>query len=142
MKRIALFAGLIALAMSGLACNEGPEELAPPDLAAASDLAIAHDLAMPDLLGPSCGKIVLCILQCGVTNISCDQACVAGAQTAAIQQAGALALCAAQNCLQSDGGVSFGSNPSDLLGIINCLQQSCPNEVNSCSDLPFVSPTM
>ncbi|HEY7957229.1 MAG: hypothetical protein ACHQ17_00460 [Polyangia bacterium] len=138
MKKIALAFGLVVLA-SGLACNEGHEELAPPDLAAQSDLAPARDLSMPDLLGPSCGKIILCILQCGVTNVQCDQTCVAGAQPAAIEQAGALALCAAQNCLQSDGGLSLGGgNPSDLLGIISCLQQSCPNEVNSCSDLPFV----
>src|SRR6185503_13228801 len=109
MKRRALSLGIIcALALSAAACNEGHDEMAMPDLAAKSDLSAPLDLAAPDLAGPSCGAIVLCIFQCGVTNIQCDQTCVAGAQPKAIQEAGALALCAAQNCLSTDAGSGLG----------------------------------
>lgn len=129
----------IALALALGACNEGNSEMMMPDLAVHADLSVPRDLAMPDLAGPTCGSIVLCIFKCGVTDLQCDQTCVAGAQPKAIQEAGALALCAAQNCLGGDAGAGLGSGPAGMLGILNCLEQSCGNEVNSCDGLPFVS---
>lgn len=128
MKRLCLLAALCALGCS----EEGPGMHAP-DMTAQADLSTVRDLSMPDLSTPSCGQIILCVFQCGVTNITCDQGCVTNAQPQAIQEAGALVLCAAQNCLLTDGGV----NPSDMLSLLSCIEQQCPNEVNGCEGLPF-----
>jgi hypothetical protein len=123
-------------------CSEGHDDLSgTPDLAMAADAGETPDLSDFDLLGPSCGKIVICIFTCGVTDLTCDQTCVAGAQPAAIQQAGALTLCAAQNCLGGLGG-DGGVNPNNMLAIIACLEQMCPKQINACQDLPFAAPQM
>ena len=130
MNRLVLLASLV-VALAG--CNQGHDELAVADLAAASDSGVA-DLSAPDMSGPTCGHIVVCIITCGVTDFQCDQTCVAGAQPAAIQQAGALTLCAAQNCLQGlvgDGGTS------SMFAILQCLEQKCAMQVNGCEGLPF-----
>jgi hypothetical protein len=111
------------------------------DLAVVEDQGGADDLSMPDLKGPSCGQIVLCLFKCGFTNLTCDQMCTAGAQPTAIQESTALGLCTAQNCLSTLTG-SADAGAAGMLAVIGCIEKACPMQVNSCEDLPFVAPTM
>jgi hypothetical protein len=127
-------AAIVAALLLGGACNQGGELANPIDFGAGADdlMSVAPpDLAgTADLAGPTCGHIVQCVIQCGLTDLTCDQTCFQGAQPEALQQAGALVLCAAQNCLQAqpDGG-------SGMLGMIQCLLQNCGTEVADCQGL-------
>jgi hypothetical protein len=60
-------------------------------------------------------------------NLSCLPGCIQNAPPAAQQQAIALGLCAAQSCLQNDGG--------SMLQIFQCLTQSCPTQLAACGGL-------
>ena len=133
-------AALVALAVVG--CSRQGHDDEAPDLAVAADLSVAPDLAMPDLKGPSCGQIFLCLLQqCQLTNLMCDQMCFQGAQPQALEQVGALAICAGINCLQGalgDGGLGGGGiGGAAFLQVIQCIESKCPNQTNACEDLPF-----
>jgi hypothetical protein len=125
---------LVALLLA-LGCSEGHDELSLGDMTAVDDLSqlAADDSGMPDMFSPQCGDIVRCLVTCGLTNITCDQMCVTGASPSAIQSAGALAVCAATNCLNLDGGLSTGG--VNQLGIFMCLTQKCKTEVAMCPNL-------
>lgn len=113
------------------ACHQGnglglPDLQAPPDLAPPADLSPA-----PDLLPPkTCGEIVGCAIMCGTSNLTCLGGCFNGASPQAIQEAGALVLCAGQNCL-GDGGVGGGG----MFGIFQCLSDKCPMQLSGCEGL-------
>ena len=130
--------------MLGLfACSEGHDQfLHAPDLGPSTDAAEAQlDLTPVDLMGPDCGQIMICVLQqCALTNLTCDQACVAGAQPAALQQSGALILCAATNCLAGLAGGDGGAGIGGMLAIISCIETKCPMQTNACEGLPFAAP--
>lgn len=93
----------------------------------AADMSVVSDLAM----APSCGKIVLCIIQCGLGKIECSAQCAAGANATEAMKAGKLALCAALNCAGGDAGTGFPA-------ILTCLLTSCKSEVTGCDGLPFL----
>ncbi len=122
---------LLAAALVVAACHEGnglggPDFAIPPDLAPPADLLPPADLTPP----LTCGQIVGCALMCGTSNLTCLGGCFNGASPQAIQQAGALVLCAGQNCL-GDGGISGGGQ----FGIFQCLQQKCPSQLSGCQGL-------
>ena len=96
------------------------------------------------LTGPSCGEMVTCVLQCGLTNLSCSQGCFQGAKTDQITAAGALVLCAATNCLLGgDGGIGglggLGGGGGGLGGgtleLVTCMATSCQQELSDCGGL-------
>jgi hypothetical protein len=125
---------LLSTALLGLlvvSCSEGHDELKLGDMTAADDLAESSmdDMSMPDMKTLQCGEIVRCLITCGFTDLQCDQTCVTGADPMAIQEAGQLALCAATNCLNLDGGTG------NQLAIFMCLTQQCQSEVAMCPNL-------
>lgn len=129
---------LLALALAALGCNEGNElassgfDLAQPGDGGGSAADGASDLGAPDLASRTCGQIVSCVVQCGVGNLTCDPMCIQGADPTAIAQAGALTLCAVQNCISfTDGGAGGGG----MLGIFQCLIANCQMQVANCSGL-------
>jgi hypothetical protein len=124
---------LLLAALVVAACSEGNDELKLGDLSTGDDMMSMQpdDLGMPDMYTPQCGDIVRCLVTCGITNIACDQMCVTGADPMAIQAAGALALCAATNCLNLDGGISGGNQ----LAIFTCLFKQCQSQVAMCPNL-------
>jgi hypothetical protein len=141
----------LALALAAAGCNEG-NEIATGDFdlgaqsadGAAPDGAAKTDLAAHDMQAKSCGQIVSCVIQCGLTNLTCDPMCIQGADPTAIQQAGALTLCAVQNCLLTggDGGAGglgglggLGGGGGGTAGIFQCLLDNCGTEVSGCSGL-------
>lgn len=124
--------GLVAAALLlAAACHEG-NGLGGPDLAPPVDLAPPSDLLPPpDLVPPpNCGQIVGCAIMCGTSNLTCLGGCFQNAPPQAIQEAGALVLCAGQNCL-GDGGVGGGN----MLGIFQCLADKCPMQLSGCEGL-------
>lgn len=132
---IALACVALAACDQGNALSTGAVDFAQADGGGAvGDLAPPPDLTPVDLAEKSCGQIVSCVVQCGLTNLACDQMCVTGASPAAIQQAGALTLCAAQNCLAgqfTDGGMGGGGTA----GIFECLLSNCGSQVGMCQGL-------
>jgi hypothetical protein len=129
MRRRLLSAALLLLL--GASCSEGHDELKMGDMTAVDDMAESSmdDMSMPDMMVLSCGEIVRCIVTCGLTNLTCDQMCFTGADATSIQEAGALALCAATNCLNLDGGTG------NQLQIFMCLTQKCQSQVSMCPNL-------
>jgi len=128
----------LALLVGG--CSEGTDALknGPADLAEPADLSLdERDLSVADLKGPSCGEVVICLAQCGFTNLQCDQMCTVGAQPAAAQQAGALAVCTALNCLGSLAGQDGGGGLGGMFAIIACMTSKCSMQVNACEGFPF-----
>jgi len=117
---------LVALAVVLAACHQGNGLGGPP----VEDMAQIEDLTPPpDLLpGPTCGKIVACVLGCGMMNLLCLPGCVQNAPPMAQQQAFTLVACAAQNCLQGGAG-------GNMFQIFQCLAQKCPTEVQGCQGL-------
>ena len=89
-----------------------------------SDMTVVADLAA----GPSCGKIVLCIVQCGLDNTECDAKCPAGANATEAAKAATLALCAALQCAGGDAGTGVPA-------ILGCLISKCQKEVLGCDGL-------
>jgi hypothetical protein len=86
---------------------------------------------MPDLyVGPSCGKIIFCVAECGVSNLTCSANCFQGATPAESIKAGAIALCAAEHCVGGDGG-------SSVLDLFTCLLSNCQSQVAECDGLPL-----
>jgi hypothetical protein len=90
-------------------------------------MTVVHDLST----GPSCGTLVICLLQCGLGQLACSAKCTAGASAAESMKAGALALCAATHCVSADGGTG------GLTSILGCLLTSCQSEVLACDGLPL-----
>jgi hypothetical protein len=107
-------------------------------LGACNSVGQAIDLATPvvdmavapaDLdTGPSCGKILTCIVECGLTKPSCDVQCTMGATATEGMKAGALALCAGLHCVGGELGTG-------LPAILGCLLSSCQSEVSACDGL-------
>jgi hypothetical protein len=126
------------LAALALSCNEeGHDELKnPPDEAMLVDLSETADLSSADLVpGITCGSIITCVItQCGATNLTCDQMCVAGAPSSAIVAASALIGCAAISCLAGDGGAG-GLGGGLNLGLLLCLQNHCSMQIANCPGL-------
>jgi len=89
-----------------------------------SDMTVVADLAA----GPSCGKIVLCIVGCGLDNTECDAKCPAGASPTEAAKAATLALCAALQCAGGDAGTGVPA-------ILGCLISKCQKEVIGCDGL-------
>jgi hypothetical protein len=129
----------LALAACLAALGGCDDDLYPAaDMAAAADLSEAPDLSMPDLRGPSCGELVTCVLMCGLSNLECAGQCVQGVQPATLQRVGALALCAATNCLNNpDGGTVDFNTPASFIGLVICMSNECPDQVAACEGLPF-----
>jgi hypothetical protein len=133
--------GPLALLLA-LSCNEGYDEFKyPQDLATVGDdLGASDDMSVsPDLNGPTCGQILMCMIgQCMLTNLTCDQMCAAGAPTSQITAAGALAFCAAQHCLGGDGGAGLGGGVN--LGLFLCIAQNCQMQLANCPGLSLGGP--
>jgi hypothetical protein len=131
----------IAIALAAVGCNEG-NELATGafDFATATGgdsgaiADAAADLSTGDLAARDCGQIVSCVLQCGTTNLTCLPQCVQNADPMAVQQAGALTLCAATNCLNLLGG-DGGAGGGGMAGIFQCLLSQCGSQVSMCQGL-------
>jgi hypothetical protein len=64
----------------------------------------------------------------GANPLGCVLGCGQNAPSTEVTAAVSLVLCAAQNCLSADGGTSGGGQ----LGILMCLQKSCPTQLNAC----------
>ena len=150
MKRVVAIGLVIAAAMAsalggGVGCHEGNglggADMTEVDLLPPADLVPPVDLVPP----PNCGKIVFCAIGClggggiglpgtgggggdmsGANPIGCVLGCGTNAPPAEINAALGLILCAAQNCLSADGGTG------NQLGILQCLQMSCPMQLNAC----------
>jgi hypothetical protein len=136
---------LLCLALIVAACNEGHDEFLNRDLAVVADLSGSD---MPDggadaAAGPTCGEMFTCLLMSGLGGggggggggLGGLGMCFQGAQPEAIQQATALGLCAATNCLGGifgGGGDGGGINPIQI-GI--CLLGQCSTEVENCEGL-------
>ncbi len=156
MSKVVAIAFVFGLA---LGCDEGGPYTGALDLSTqiSGDLAQAPsaDLSKVDLLGPDCGTLVKCSLGClagglgglgggggtggstGGTStdpITCLTMCGGGAQPAALQEAGALVLCAAQNCLSGLTGGDAGTG-GGTLGALQCVAQACPSQVAACPGL-------
>ncbi|HEX6838003.1 MAG TPA: hypothetical protein VF334_15605 [Polyangia bacterium] len=152
MRRAAAIGFVIAAAMASalggsIGCHEGnglgAGDMTEVDLLPPPDLEPAPDLIPP----PNCGKIVFCALGClggggiglpgtgggggdmsGANPIGCVLGCGTNAPPAEVTAALSLIACAAQNCLAADGGAGGGGQ----LGILQCLQMSCPSQLNAC----------
>ena len=150
--RGALAIGFVALAAIATAlggsvgCHEGnglgAGDMTAVDLLPPADLVPPVDLVPP----PNCGKIVFCALGClgggipggggggdmsGANPIGCVLGCGQNAPPAEVTAALSLIACAAQNCLSADGGAG------NQLGILQCLQKSCPMQIAGCKGLGF-----
>ena len=138
-------AAAMATALGGVVgCHEGNglggADMTEVDLLPPPDLLPPVDLVPP----PNCGKIVFCAIGClgggglglpggggggdmsGSNPVSCELGCFQNAPPAESSAAFALIGCAAQNCLSADGGTS------GTLGILQCLQMSCPSQLKAC----------
>lgn len=156
MRRAAAIGFVIAAAMAtalggGVGCHEGnglgAADMTEVDLLPPADLVPSPDLVPP----PNCGKIVFCALGClggggiglpggggggggdmsGANPVGCVLGCGQNAPPAEVTAALSLIVCAAQNCLSADGGAT-GGNP---LGILQCMQTSCPSQLTACHGL-------
>ena len=154
MRRAAGICFVIAAAMAtalggGMGCHEGnglgAADMTEVDLLPPPDLVPPVDMVPP----PNCGKIVFCALGClgggglglpgtggggggdmsGANPLGCVLGCGQNAPPAEVQAALGLILCAAQSCLAADGG------SSGTLGIFQCLQMSCPMQLQACHGL-------
>lgn len=109
----------LGLLLLTAACNQGNGlSITPADMA-----------PTPDLAGRSCGEIVRCALTCGTQDPTCLVGCGQGASTESVTQAGALVVCAAQNCLSGDGGTA------GMLQIFTCLSRQCSTQLRGCEGL-------
>ena len=160
----------VATALGGsVGCHEGnglgAGDMTTVDLLPPADLEPAPDLVPP----PNCGKIVFCAIGClggggiglpggggaggiggggaggsagdlGAANpIGCVLGCGQNAPPAEVTAALSLIVCAAQNCLSTaDGGTSGGGG---TLGILQCLQMSCPSQLNACHGIGISAST-
>ena len=114
------------------------------DAGALADAASSTDLA-PDMtvIGPTCGSIVVCSFQCGLTNVTCSTMCLQGTQGPELTKAGALVLCAATQCLLggagSDGGLGGlgggGLGGAGGLQLLQCLSTNCQQQLANCDGL-------
>ena len=130
---------MVLLSFLALSCSEeghpgsassAPDQAMVVDMSGESDDMNADDLSS----AVSCGQILGCVAtQCGLTNVTCDQMCVAGAPTTSITQAGALIACAALNCLGGDGGGLGGGGLNVQLFL--CMQQKCSMQLANCPGL-------
>ena len=161
MRRAAAIGFVIAAAMAtalggGVGCHEGNGlgggDMTTVDLLPPADLEPPPDLVPP----PNCGKIVFCALGClggggiglpgtgggaggtgggsggdmsAANPIGCVLGCGTNAPSTEVTAALSLIVCAAQNCLSSDGGTG------NTLGILQCLQTSCPSQLSACHGL-------
>ncbi len=156
MKRAAGIVFVIAAAMAtalggAVGCQEGNglggADMTEVDLLPPADLVPTPDLVPP----PNCGKIVFCAISClggggiglpgtggggagdmsGANALGCVLGCGQNAPAAEVTAALSLMLCAAQSCLAADGGAGGGGT----LGILTCLQTSCPSQLSACHGL-------
>jgi hypothetical protein len=130
MRAWLLFA-LVGLAASTqlAACSQG-NGLGAGDLSEPLDLQEPDLLTPPDMVPPpTCGKIVFCAFQCGTTNLQCVLGCGTSAPPAEVTAALSLIACAAQSCLAGDMGAG------GMLQILQCLQMSCPMQLDACHGL-------
>jgi hypothetical protein len=114
-----------ALLVAG--CHQG-NGLSAGDLSTPEDMTTPPDLQPPpDMVPPpNCGKIAFCAITCGTQNLTCLGGCFQNAPPMALQEAGTLVACAAQNCLQADGG---------MLQLFQCLSDKCPMQLAGCEGL-------
>ncbi|HXU71899.1 MAG TPA: hypothetical protein VN947_21340 [Polyangia bacterium] len=141
----------MATALGGVGCHEGnglgAADMTMVDMTPPADLLPPVDLLPP----PNCGQIVFCALGClgggglggiggigggggggdmaGSNPISCVLGCGSGASSTDVTAAISLVVCAAGSCLAADGGAS------GTLGILQCLQMSCPSQLSACHGL-------
>jgi hypothetical protein len=146
-----VIAAAMATALGGgvVGCHEGnglgAADMTEVDLLPPADLIPPVDLVPP----PNCGKIVFCALGClggggipgvgggtggggdmsGANPVGCVLGCGQNAPPAEVQAALGLIVCAAQSCLSGDGGTGLS------LGVIQCLQMSCPSQLTACHGL-------
>ena len=160
MRRAAAIGFVIAAAMAtalggGVGCHEGNGlgggDMTTVDLLPPADLEPPPDLVPP----PNCGKIVFCALGClggggigcrapaaargtgggsggdmsAANPIGCVLGCGTDAPPAEVTAALSLIACAAQNCL------SCRRRHGQQLGILQCLQTSCPSQLSACHGL-------
>jgi hypothetical protein len=108
-------------------------------LSACSPSTPAVDFALPpaditviDLsTSLSCGTMVLCLVNCGLSKPACGIECAIGVDSTEALKATALGVCAALNCASGDAG-------SGIFGLLGCLLKSCPTEVAACDGLPHL----
>lgn len=146
---LVMAAAMAAALGGGVGCHEG-NGLGAADMSSVDLLPPADLLTPPDLVPPpNCGKIVFCALGClggggiglpggtgggggdmsGANPIGCVLGCGQNAPPAEVTAALGLIVCAAQSCLAADGG------SSGTLGILQCLQMSCPTQLMACHGL-------
>jgi hypothetical protein len=127
MRPIVLF-----LCLGVFGCSSNKNSMQPvPDMAAHATV----DMSMPlDMTQKNCGTIITCVITSGATNPTAAAGCFQGASTAGAAQAGALGLCAFQNCLSGDAGASTAGNQTALL---QCLTSNCQMQLTACQGLPF-----
>jgi hypothetical protein len=81
----------------------------------------------------TCIGTVTCAIGCfsggaGGINLTCLQACLAGACPNAINAANNVINCALMNCLA--GGLGGGGGG----GVLGCVMSMCPTQLESCID--------
>jgi hypothetical protein len=123
---------LVAAALLAAAgCNEGLGN-AHHDAAlrdGGEDLEPRDDLATR--AGPTCGQIVMCVFQ-NFQSPGMLVGCGQGASPQELTAAGALLLCAYQNCLAgNDGGIGGGNMGQTL----QCVLKSCATQLGMCDGL-------
>ena len=116
----ALLPAVAAWLLVACSANEPGADLA----SLPADMTVVADLAS----GPSCGKILICIVQCGLDKLGCTAQCTAGANATEGMKAGTLALCAALHCASPELGTG-------LPAVLGCLLASCKSEVLGCDGL-------
>jgi hypothetical protein len=134
---------LLLVPLVTLACSEGH-----PGLFGPQDLAVTQDMSVGDMLpdmpaGKTCGEVFMCLLgglgggggggTGGLGNIGM---CIQGVDPMAAQQAIALGICAATNCL---GGLipAPDAGMADPTQTLICVALKCGNEVSNCKGLMF-----
>jgi hypothetical protein len=131
MKSIA--AALFCLALFGCSTSTPPtlKPTPPPDMTQRHDLA-----EPPDMSAESCGAIVSCLITMGTTN---PTSCFSNVGATGGGEAFALIACAAQHCLQGDGGAGLGGlgGGGNQLGLLQCLSTNCQMQLSNCQGLPF-----
>ena len=127
MNKITSALALSWVLLLGCSAESNHDDRLQLDAAPELDLGPSPDLSLlPDLAPKSCGTIAVCLLGCGPSIGICQVSCVSGASPEALQQAGAIAACAARNCIAaSDGG-------TDVNVAIVCLLSKCSREVANC----------
>jgi hypothetical protein len=145
LNRIALaFASLLLVA----SCNEGHDDLLQPrDLAVSTDSGMSDMITGPSMDGPmgkTCGDVFKCLLGSGLGGggtgggtggLGNVGMCVMGVDPAGAQQAIALGICAATNCLAGLGGGPDAGAAIDPTKLFVCLLGKCAAQLSACDGL-------